>query len=538
MAIFATGSSKARWAVGLAILVAFWLLGPWVLLFSFVSLFSERVRGFLAPRFKGRLALVTTLALVIGVLAILVAPSGRFPIISGPGVLVGADYVGRPAQARPIRIAVEANPSLAGPGHTPRNADAGATNTVPWSGPLGEQPVVESTTYGARQCGRISIARDGGLLATCVSALGAHLVSLDPKPLRVQDSWKLPDRPNGGVNPFANACTGANFYLDNHDRVVLATADRKLHRLTTSGGFKDDRTFDLRAVIAARDCLLSALPDWSGRIWFLTREGTVGFMDQATGRVSSRRLAGESLTELTTDPNGAVYAATTHYIYQLKATKLVGKRAVGIGWRYLLPKGAAVRVGGVSVATPSALVVLPSGEIGYADHESDRLRVVFLRASDGREICSAPVFEAGRGATSTPMAVVGNGVLVTNNAGYSGPWRTLLGRTTTPGVARVDLADGHCEVKWTNDELSAPSAAPKVSLVTGLAYFVTKPHSWAGIDAWYFTAVEVSSGRVAYRVRLGSGPQFTQHHSAVYLGPDGSAYLPVMTGIVKVSDRS
>lgn len=537
MASYATGSSKARWAVGVGVVVAFWLFGPWVLVLALASLFSERARRFLAPRFKGRLVLVAGLVLAVCGAAMLVAPSGRFPVISGPGVLVGADYVGRPAQVKPIKVEVGANPHLADRGRTPANSDAGATNTVPWRGPLGNQPVVDSTTHGARQCGRISFATDGRLIATCVSPTGADLVALDPKSLRVKDKWRLPSRPSGGVNPFTNVCTGTNFHLDNKDRVVLATADRKLTRLTISGGFKNDRTFDLSKQIEGQDCLISVMPDWSGRIWFLTHKGKVGSVDQETGRVSSRQLAGASLAELTADASGAVYTATTHYIYQLKATKFTGNRAIEIGWRHLLPKGAAERVGGVSAAAPSALVVLPTGEIGFADHESDRLHVVFLRASDGREVCSAPVFESGRGATSTPMAVVGNGVLVTNNAGYSGPWRTLLGRTTIPGIARVEVINGRCDVKWTNDELSSPSATPKVSLATGLAYFVTKPRSWAGVDEWYLTAVEVSSGQIAYRVRLGVGPQYSQHHSVVYLGPTGFAYVPVMTGIVKISDR-
>ena len=79
-------------------------------------------------------------------------------------------------------------------------------------------------------------------------------------------------------------------------------------------------------------------------------------------------------------------------------------------------------------------------------------------------------------------------VVVENNHGYSSPLSTVLGRATDPGLARVDVVDGECEVTWTNDDVVAPTSVAKASLATGLVYAYTKRPTWWGVSAWYLTA--------------------------------------------------
>lgn len=499
-----------------------WLFGPWVLLIAFLALFSERVRNFLAPRFRRRLVLFVAVVLAFSGLAFWNAPSGRFPILSGPGVLTTPRYDGRPAAARPLRVAIPANPHLAAPGRSPAHGDAGASNTVPWSGPLGEQPTVTSTTYGARECAQVSFLKSGQLAATCVSPTGERAVVIDPRNMRPTSWRELPHRPSGGLNPFTSVCTGTGFFLDDKDRMVVATAARQLVRLLPGEGLKEDRSFDLTGQVSASDCLIATLPDWAGRLWFLSRNGVVGFVDPATGRTRSRQLGGKSLTTLTADDTGGVYALTDRALFQLRASSV----GVRVGWR---------RGHGQGSGTPP--MVLPGGRIAFTDQADGRLRVVFLDSRTGSQICRESVFESGSSATRTALVSVGDGVLVVNNSGYGGPWRTMLGRTTSPGIARVDVSAGHCLTRWTTD-LSSPTGTPRVSLANGLAYFLTKEHSWLGVDGWYVAALEAASGRLAYRVRLGVGPQFTPHRSAVYVAPDGSILVPTISGIVQVRDRA
>ena len=105
------------------------------------------------------------------------------------------------------------------------------------------------------------------------------------------------------------------------------------------------------------------------------------------------------------------------------------------------------------------------------------MHVVMLERSTGAEICRAAVFEDDASATDTSLASVGGGVVVANTHGYASPLRTLLGRGTSGGVARVDVpadrSGGECRVRWTSDVV-APSSVPRVSLATGLVYAYTK----------------------------------------------------------------
>jgi hypothetical protein len=485
------GSSKARWLAGAGILLAFWLLGPWVLVVTLLALFNERFRDFLAPRFKGRLALIAGVAVVVAALLIWQAPSGRFPIVSGPGVLLSQKYDGRPAAG--------------GPDHS--------------GGPVGEQPVVSSTSYGARQCGQLAFLNDGRLVGTCVSATGEQAVVINLRTMR-PIAWRdLPERPSGGLNPFDNACAGTSFQLDDRDRMVVATAARKIQRLVPDQKMKVERSFDLTKKIAGKDCLTSVLIDGAGRIWFLTHGGQVGFVDPDSGRVASKQLQGKAESPLVMGETGLVHAQTGKSLHQLRATNA----GVRVNWRRAEISGA-----------PPA--VLPGGSIAVTDTSGDRTRVIIIDSDDGRRICEQPVFESDSRTTHTTLTAVGDGVVVANNSGHAGPWRTLFGRSTTPGLARVVVRDGVCQTRWTNDSISVVGT-PRVSTGNGLVYAVTKDHSWVGVDVWYLSAIDGNTGRQAYRVRLGVGPQFTSYRSTVFLGPDGTAYVPTISGIVTVRDR-
>ncbi len=145
------------------------------------------------------------------------------------------------------------------------------------------------------------------------------------------------------------------------------------------------------------------------------------------------------------------------------------------------------------------------------------------------------MFGAGASATENSLVSVGDGVVVENNHGYGSPLSTLFGRSTTGGLARVDVADGGCSVAWTSTEI-APTSVPKVSLANGLVYAYTKRRSLWGASAWYLTAIDARTGRTTWSVRTGLGLQFNNHYAEIALAPDGSAYVPTLAGLVHVRD--
>jgi hypothetical protein len=64
----------------------------------------------------------------------------------------------------------------------------------------------------------------------------------------------------------------------------------------------------------------------------------------------------------------------------------------------------------------------------------------------------------------------------------------------------------------------------------------TKPPSSAGIECLVLTAIDFRSGRTVFRRRAGTGVGFNDNYAPVTLGPDGSAYVGVISGLVRFSD--
>ena len=129
--------------------------------------------------------------------------------------------------------------------------------------------------------------------------------------------------------------------------------------------------------------------------------------------------------------------------------------------------------------------------------------------------------------------------MVTNNYGYAGPAGTSTGSTTTPGITRVDVdRDGRgCHVVWENTEERSPSAVPKLSLANGLVYTVGQYED--GSDGgWYLVALDFRTGELAYKYRYGTGLGYNNNYAPVSIGPDGSAYIGALGGLVRVADST
>ena len=157
------------------------------------------------------------------------------------------------------------------------------------------------------------------------------------------------------------------------------------------------------------------------------------------------------------------------------------------------------------------------------------------RDRERRLVCRTPVFRKGESATENSIVAVRRSVLVENNYGYTSPATTMNGGSTAPGIARVRVGRKGCGTMWTSKE-TAPTSVPKASLANGLLYVYAKPPGDPA-DPWYFTAIDVDTGRTVWRRLTGTGPQWNNHYAAIYLGPDGSAYIATVAGVVRLEDR-
>jgi hypothetical protein len=497
------------WLVG-ALLLLWVAQGPVVLLVAAALLCVPRVRWWVQDRthVSRRAAAWLAGGAALVALAVVVVPDGWLPVPPAPGVWAGPEYVGRPSSPHPVAVAEVA-----------QNPHRTAGDPADRPGPLGHQPEVDTAWFGLQRCGRLELTSTGAVVALCASGSGRTLRLVDPDSLRPVSTLDLPDVPDD------TACDGEAVYLDATDRAVVATGDRRVLAVRTAadGGadLATDAEWDLKPYVPHGDCLVSVAPDWSGRIWWASHAGLVGTVDPATGQVGVVDLGEEVDRDVTTDEAGA-YVVTDEALHRL---------AVGAdGTPQPVWRSEHAGAGG------SAPVLLDGGLVAITDEADEQLGVLLVARADGRRVCRQPVFEKGDGATDSDLAPLGSGVVVTNNDGYSSPRSTLLGFTSQPGIARVDVVDGACVLAWTSDAVS-PASGAVASRANGLLYAWTKRPSLTGVSAWYLTAIDAGTGRNRWGVRTGTGLLAGSDGSRIMLDRDGSAWLGTLAGLVRVHDR-
>jgi hypothetical protein len=149
-------------------------------------------------------------------------------------------------------------------------------------------------------------------------------------------------------------------------------------------------------------------------------------------------------------------------------------------------------------------------------------------------VCAVPVFGAGASATENSLVSAGRSLFVENNHGYQDPFGDTAGAMTTPGFARVDVrADGSgCDLVWTNSDVRAPTVVPKLSDRTGLIY----SYEQSAPNTWFWVAIDAHTGETKWRRYAGSGLSFNNNYAGIALAADGTAYLGVIGGLVRLRD--
>ena len=76
---------------------------------------------------------------------------------------------------------------------------------------------------------------------------------------------------------------------------------------------------------------------------------------------------------------------------------------------------------------------------------------------------------------------------------------------------------------------------PKLSLANGIVYTYTKPGG-DDRDPWYLTALDFRTGTTLFKFKAGQGLGFNNHYAPVTIGPDGTAYVGTLGGLVAMRD--
>ncbi|HEY3187660.1 MAG TPA: hypothetical protein VGJ70_09305, partial [Solirubrobacteraceae bacterium] len=186
--------------------------------------------------------------------------------------------------------------------------------------------------------------------------------------------------------------------------------------------------------------------------------------------------------------------------------------------------------------------LMDHGLVAITDNADPMDIVVYKRARNvtgSRLVCKQPVFQKGASATDNSLIAAGRAMVVENNYGYSGPAATEQGKTTMGGLERVDVdrAAGRCAKRWHSNEI-APSVVAKLSRGNGLVYTYTKDKTDDGSDAWYLTAMDFETGKTVFKRLGGEGLGYNNNYAPVTIGPDGTAYVGALGGLVALRDRT
>jgi hypothetical protein len=490
-------------------------------------------------------------AVLVAMAVVLVstAPAGAVvipaqPIPEGPEAGSVPAFIGAPAKAKSVQApSVPVHPFMAPNGRSNIHADAYQSDTYTWGGPLGRN-MQRTSTFQGSECASVTFDSAGRIVAVCVGLDHPRVVLFDPITLDEISSFDLPPRiPNtGGGNPFTDFSGGGYFYLDQSNRAVIPTTTRHLWVVSETNGplgpsFSLDRDYDLTGAVPLGDAIISALPDWSGRIWFVSAAGVVGTVDPASGAVQSLSLGEKIGNSFAVDETGGVFIVSDGAMYRFDATS---GGAPGVTCREPYANIGVKKPGQTEVGSGTTPTLMGSQYVSITDNADPMDVVVYKRAKSvtgPRRVCVQPVFAAGASDTDQSLIGTGRSMIVENNYGYSGLAATEQGATTSPGIERVDLNDTGtgCRKVWHSDE-RAPSVVPKLSLLNGLVYTYTKPPRDDGTDAWYFTAIDFKSGATVYKRLAGTGLGFNNNYAPVSVGPDGSAYVGALGGLVRLAD--
>lgn len=504
--------------------------------------------------------IIKALAILGCVAGLLAAQPNPIPIPPSGADRPVPSFIGNPAVPHTVTaLPIPNNPFMWAGAWSAVHNDTYMSDTYFTGGPLGRSPEVLSAFLGTfdltvsppvvKATGLVTgmvFGMDGRIIAGSVvvdrgaGTVQSKLVLIDPTTLATIDTLYFSEpRPVEITRLFRPA--GVYFYLDQFDRIITGTADRTIWVVShTATKLNHDATYDLTGFIPETDEIQALQPDFSGRIWVTTKGGLVATLDSNGNLLGTIQLpAGARIANgHSSDGTGGVFIVSTEAMYRFDADPATG--APVKTWREPYDPGTHLKSGQVDIGSGSTPTLMATEYVTITDNADPRMHVlVYHRAKQvtgARLHCAVPVFATN---TSNEQSLIATdrSIVVPNNFGYSSEEATMHGKTTTPGIARIDVEPYGCRTVWTNEEVSAPTVVNKMSLANGLIYSYTKPKGPANTDPWYFTALDFESGQVVYSKLTGLGVLFNNHYAPVYLGPDGkTVYAGVIGGLVAIRD--
>ncbi len=473
-------------------------------------------------------------------------------------------YVAANWQPKVLELVAPEHPFMAPAGRSAMHSDGYNSDVHHSSGPHSDTPTMHSR-LGARnlggQCATNTFTQQGRLILLCAKLNGFRIQLLEPRTLELLAEYKMPIRSSSYQALLAwdrsiimGDSSGAYFYLDDQDRVVVADSRNHVLRLGLrqradgSWEFFRQASWDLSGVIPSDclrpsnpfpsgecDMLTGVLPDHDGNLWWASRYGRVGVIDLESGGVAALALPGEEIQNGFAVAEDGVYVVSDHALYAFERD---ADGAPKIRWRESYDRGSERRVGSINQGSGTTPTLF-SDFITITDNADGQINLLVYdrRAAQNRLLCSVPLFSAGASATDNSMIAYGNSVIIENNAGYSSvygdnDWQAMVG-----GVERIDIdpASGECRKVW-HAAINAPSSVPKLAANIGIAYFYAVTLTADNDRVWSLVGLDVDSGEKVIDLPTGIGPSYNNNWAPITLAQDGTAYVGTSRGILALWD--
>ena len=433
-----------------------------------------------------------------------------------------------------------ANAYMGPPGTATMHANAASSNATTSPGPGSGSVSILNQNFDA-VFPTILMGTDGLIVsvATKWSDQTPYVYLLNPTTLESLATMKLVK------STTSDLAGGIYSYLDNNDRLVLVNANGDLQRIShTQQNGTWTLTVDSSVQIGYPD-VVGLVPDYQGRVWFATAQGTsgtsgavVGYYDPASNQTSAFTLpAGEQVANsISSSPTGVAVASTSAlYLFQSGSS---GPEQL---WRQAYDRGPARKPGQLSWGTGATPVFFgPTTGYDYltiTDNAAPQENILVYTATSGSLVGSVPFLISGTNSGNEDAAIaVGTSIYYPSTYGYQYPASAESG-TSIPasapfvgGMQRVDVLPGGSGLATTWQTQSIASAAePRLSLADNLIYTV-------GLSSGTYSLITVDplTGQLVSSTPYGSASGDNPLQMVSMISPSGVLYQGTERGLLRV----
>ncbi|AZA14209.1 hypothetical protein ACFPVT_09800 [Corynebacterium choanae] len=419
--------------------------------------------------------------------------------------------------------------------------DFNSSDAIDYPGPGATVDIAHSMPAGA--CSTVFAFRDGMVAALCTQYVGLRF-GITP----VAPSVVLFDPDTGAILAVhelrkTGLFGGVYGFVHDTDEIVLAEG----HNIVF---ITHQRTDDDRYILAEqRRIALEELgtsspvaglqPDQQGRIWFVTRDAVVGYVD-STGRTRVLALGnhtpgGELVANGLTSRPAGMSVLTTHALYEVQAAVDADPQVV---WQAQYDRGPRLKPGQLSWGSGTTPTIFGEHHeyVAIVDNADPSPMLQVFEAATGTPVCSAEAFQRFGKGTENSLMAMGNSVFIPSTYGFVYPPLAVAGTPQpllTPfvgGLTRIDVHDGRCERIY--ETAARIATLPILSTADGMIYsLATKPDSPQII----YQGIAAATGEVSFSQPIGWWPVDEPMELTGMITPDGTYWQATMGHMYRIS---